>query len=156
MDKLKVSTANLVILVAGGVMLIASFLAFNKISLPSVSVGGIKIGGTHSYSAWSRHFFLIATIPALLGVVMAAHVAVDVFASGVKPPEKVLGLDWNQIHLVLGLQATIMMLAFLIQSTSPLDKGIGLFLMLLAAIALLVGAVLRMQEPASGSAPPGV
>ena len=73
-----------------------------------------------------------------------------------KPPEKVLGLDWNQIHLVLGLQATIMMLAFLIQSTSPLDKGIGLFLMLLAAIALLVGAVLRMQEPASGSAPPGV
>jgi hypothetical protein len=155
MDKLKLSTANLVILVAGGVMLIASFLAFNKISLPSVSVGGIKIGGTHSYSAWASHFFLIATIPALLGIVMAVHVAVDAFASGVKPPEKVLGLDWNQIHLVLGLQATIMMLAFLIQSTSPLDKGIGLFLMLLAAIALLVGAVLRMQEPASGSAPPG-
>jgi hypothetical protein len=154
MDKLKVSTANLVILVAGVMMLIASFLAFNKLSLPSISVGGIKIGGTQSYSAWSSHFFLIATIPALLGIVMAVQVAVTAFAPGVQLPEKVLGLTWNQIHLVLALQATIMMLAFLIRDTSPLDKGIGLFLMLLAAIALLVGAVLRMQESKSGSAPP--
>ena len=50
--------------------------------------------------------------------------------------------------------ASLMMLAFLIQDTHPLDKGIGLFLMVLAAIALLVGAVLRMQESRSGSAPP--
>ena len=156
MDKLKISTANLVILVAGAVMLIASFLAFNKFSLPSISVAGLKIGGTQSFNAWSSHFFLIATIPALLGAVMAAQVALSAFAPGVQLPERVLGLTWNQIHLVLGLQATIMMLAFLVQSTTPLDKGIGLFLMLLAAIALLVGAVLRMQEPASGSAPPGV
>jgi hypothetical protein len=146
MDKLKLSTANIVILVAGVVMLIASFLAFNKVSLPSFNEGGIHIGGSHSYSAWSSHFFLIATIPALIGIVMAAHVAVTAFAPQVKLPEKVLGLTWTQIHLVLGFQATIMMLAFLIQSTSPLDKGIGLFLMLIAAIALLVGAVLRMQE----------
>jgi hypothetical protein len=146
MDKLKLSTANIVILVAGVVMLIASFLAFNKVSLPSFNEGGIHIGGSHSYSAWSSHFFLISTIPALIGIVMAAHVAVTAFAPQVKLPETVLGLTWTQIHLVLGFQATIMMLAFLIQSTSPLDKGIGLFLMLIAAIALLVGAVLRMQE----------
>ncbi len=147
MDKLKLSTANIVILVAGVVMLIASFLAFNKISIPSFNSGGVKFGGgSHSYSAWSSHFFLIATIPALIGIVMAAHVAVVGFAPQVKLPEKVLGLTWNQIHLVLGFQATMMMLAFLIQSTSPLDKGIGLFLMLIAAVALLVGAVLRMQE----------
>ena len=56
MDKLKVSTANLVILVAGAVMLIASFLAFNKISLPSFDIGGKNLGGgSHSYSAWSSH-----------------------------------------------------------------------------------------------------
>jgi len=87
---------------------------------------------------------------------LAAHVAVVAFAPGVHMPERVLGFTWTQIHLVLGFQATIMMLAFLIQSTTPLDKGIGLFLMLLAAIALLVGAVLRMQEQPSGSAPPAV
>ena len=39
MDKLKLSTANIVILVAGVVMLIASFLAFNKISTPVVQQG---------------------------------------------------------------------------------------------------------------------
>ena len=82
---------------------------------------------------------------------MAAQVALVAFAPGVNLPDRVLGFTWTQIHLVLGFQATIMMLAFLIQSTSPSDKGIGLFLMLLAAIALLVGAVLRMQEQPSGS-----
>jgi hypothetical protein len=150
MDKLKLSTANLIIIVGGAVMLIASFLAFNKFSTASFNVGGVHVGGTVTYSAWSSHYLLIATIPALLGIVMAAQVAVAAFASGVKLPERVLGLTWNQIHLVLAFQATIMMLAFLIQDTNPLDKGIGLFLMLLAAIALLVGAVLRMQEKPSG------
>ena len=71
-------------------------------------------------------------------------------------PDRLLGLSWTQIHLVLGFQATIMMLAFLIQDTKPLDKGIGLYLMLLAAIALLVGAVLRMQEQPSGYTPPSL
>jgi len=151
MDKLKLSTANLIIIVGGVVMLIASFLAFNKFSRASFDVAGVHVGGTVSYSAWSSHYFLIATIPALLGIVMAAQVAIDGFASGVKLPERVLGLTWNQIHLVLAFQATIMMLAFLIQDTSPLDKGLGLFLMLLAAIALLVGAILRIQEKPSGT-----
>jgi hypothetical protein len=156
MDKLKLSTANLVILVAGVVMLIASFLAFNKFSRPSVTIGNVHIGGTVSYSAWSSHYFLIATIPALIGIVMAAHVALTAFAPQVKLPDQVLGLTWTQIHLVLGFQATIMMLAFLIQDTSVLSKGIGLFLMLIAAIGLLVGAVLRMQEKPSGSTPPAL
>ena len=145
MDKLKVSTANLVILVAGAVMLIASFLDFQKLKYASLHA---------SYSAWSSHFFLIATIPALIGLVMAAQVAIEGFAPGVRLPDRLLGLSWTQIDLVLGFQATIMMLAFLIQDTGVLDKGIGLYLMLLAAIALLVGAVLRMQESRSGSAPP--
>ncbi len=147
MDKLKLSTANLVILVAGVVILIASFLDFYK-SKGSVTVNGITfhVSASVGGNAWSTGAFLIATIPALIGVVMAAQVAVAAFASGVKLPEKVLGLSWTQIHLVLGFQATIMMLAFLIRSTGGVDKGIGLFLMLIAAIALLVGAVLRMRE----------
>jgi len=157
MDKLKLSTANLVILIAGAVMLIASFLAFHKISSPSITLGGVHIGGgSKSYNAWSTGHFLISTIPALLGIVMAAQVAIVAFASGVKLPEKVLGLSWNQIHLVLGFQATIMMLAFLVQDTGSLDKSVGLYLSLLAAIALLVGAILRMQERPAGTTPPAI
>ncbi|HUI50010.1 MAG TPA: hypothetical protein VL119_15060 [Acidimicrobiia bacterium] len=152
MDKVKLSAGNLTILIAGVVILIASFLAFDKISLPSFDEGGIHIGGgTHSFSAWSSHYFLIATIPALLGVVMALHVALVAFAPQVSMPGSVLGFSWNQVHLILAGQATIMMIAFLIQDRG-LDRGIGLYLMLLAAIALLIGAILRIQE--RGSAPP--
>jgi hypothetical protein len=147
MDKLKISPANLVILIAGGVMLIASFLAFHKISVPSFDVGGAHIGGgTKSYNAWSTGHFLIATIPALLGVVMAVHVALETYAPNVSLPERVLGFTWTQVYLIFALQATVMMLAFLIQNLSPLDRGIGLYLMLIAAIALLVGTVMRIQE----------
>jgi hypothetical protein len=146
MDKVKLSPANIVILVAGVVMLIASFLAFIKFTTASFDIGGQHFGGSVSRSAWSSGNFLIATIPALIGVVMAAHVAVVAFAPQVRLPERILGLTWNQVHIILGFQATIMMLAFLIRSTGGGDKGIGLFLMLIAAIALLVGAVLRMQE----------
>jgi hypothetical protein len=146
MDKIKLSPGNLVILIAGAVMLIGSFLAFNKIDIPTISSGGVKFGGSVSFSAWSRGHFLIATIPALLGILMAAEVAIAAFASGMKLPERVLGFSWTQIHLILGFQATIMMLAFLIQDSPFGDKGIGFFFMLIAAIALLVGAILRMQE----------
>jgi len=131
MDKLR--TPNLVILISGAVMLIASFLPFTET-------------GSHSSSAWGKYYFLIATIPALLGIAMAVQVALVAYAPQVKLPEKVLGFTWTQVHLVGGFQATIMMVAFLLQDTGGLGKGIGLYLMLLAAIGSLTGAVLRMQE----------
>ena len=162
MDKLKASPGNLVIIVAGALMLIASFLDFNKYSSSgtTVTVGGqtIHVGGSASvsYSAWGSHEFLIATIPVLLGVIMAVHVALVVFAHNVNLPERVLGFTWTQIHLVLAGQATLMMLAFLIRDTSPLGRGIGMYLMLIAAIALLVGAILRAREPQSSAPPPAI
>jgi hypothetical protein len=137
MDKLKISAANLLILVAGAVMLIASFLPFYKLSFGSFS---------KSFNAWSHGNFLIATIPALLGVVMALHVALETYAPQVSLPDRVLGFTWTQVHLILALQATIMMLAFLVRNVSPFERGIGLFLMLISAIALLVGAGMRMQQ----------
>src|SRR4051794_1396940 len=140
MDKLKLSTANLVILISGVVILIASFLAFRTFDSDF---------GSHSFNAWSNGSFIIATIPALLGAVMALHVALEGFAPQVNMPDSVLGFTWTQVHLVLAFQATIMMLAFLIEDTGALGKGIGLYLMLIAAIGLLVGAVLRMQEKAA-------
>ena len=59
-------------------------------------------------------------------------------------PDKLLGLSWDQVHLALGFQATLMMLAFLIRSKGGFDFGIGFWLMLLSAIALLVGAIIRV------------
>jgi hypothetical protein len=136
----KLTPANIVILAAGVVILIGSFLAFYKIDFG---------GASQSFSAWSSDaaLFGIATLPALFGVVMALQVALTAFAN-VNLPDRVLGLTWNQIHVALGFQATIMMLAFLIRDKSILDFGIGFFLMLIAAVALLVGAVMREREAA--------
>ncbi len=131
MDKLR--PPNLVILISGAVMLIASFLPFTET-------------GSHSSSAWGKYYFLIATIPALLGIAMAVQVALVAYAPHVKLPEKVFGFTWTQVHLVGGFQATMMMLALFVRDNGGLSRGIGLYLMLLAAIGLLAGAVLRMQE----------
>ena len=143
MNKVKISPANIVILVAGVVILIASFLAFYKLEIPKQTLGNITIGGSTSYNAWSTGQFLIATLPALLGAVMAAHVVLAAF-SNVDLPETVLGLTWDQIHLALGFQAALMMIAFLIRSNPYSSFGIGFWLMLVAGVALLVGAIMRV------------
>ena len=145
----KLSPANIVILAAGAVMLIASFLSFYELSI---------LGHSVSFTAWSGAdgfgIFGVATVVVLCGVVMAAQVGVDAFAAGVDIPDKPLGLTWDQVHLALGFQATFMMIAFLIRSNGPLDFGIGFWLMLLSSIALFVGAIMRMNE--AGSKPRAV
>jgi hypothetical protein len=141
----KLTPANWVIVIAGAVILIGSFLPFYKADSP--------LGGTDSLNAWSSGLFLIATLPALLGVLMAVQVALVAFAN-TSFPERVLGLTWDQVHLALGFQITLMMIFFLIRDPNfglgnlGVDRGIGLFVMLLAAIALLVGAIMRTREAA--------
>jgi len=136
----KLSLANGVILAAGVVMLIASFLDFY--TFPSSA-------GSNSFNAWSGGngfgIFGIATVVVLCGIVMAAQVGITAFANGVNVPDRVLGLSWDQIHLALGFQAAVMMLAFLARSkVASLSFGIGFWFMLLAGISLSVGAVMRV------------
>jgi hypothetical protein len=129
--------ATWVILGGAVVMLLGSFLDFYKFDAFGVSEGR---------NAWSGDLFLpLSLIPLLCALLMAAHVALTTFAD-VKFPDRVLSLGWNQIHLALGFQAALMMIAWLLTSKGPFDAGIGLWLMLLSGIALAVGAVLRQQE----------
>jgi hypothetical protein len=132
----KLTPGNLVILVAGVAILLGSFLPF------------YKFAGT-SFNAWSTDVFLfgVATLPALLGVIMAAQVALTAFANA-NLPRRVLGFTWDQIHVAFGFQATVTMVAFFVRDKTILDFGIGFFLMLLASIALLVGAIMRQREVA--------
>ena len=135
------SPANLVTIGAGLFMLLASFMTFYKFS---------ALGTSGEFSAWSSTlFFPVSIIPVVFGVVLAAHAGITSFAPQVKVPEKLFGFEWNQVHLVLGAQSTIMMLAFFLQNRGPyFGLGTGFLLMLLASIGLLVGAVLRTREPA--------
>jgi hypothetical protein len=137
----KLTPGNIVILVSGVVIFLASFLSFYKVS---------GFGGTLDWNAWKGspvYLFGVATIPAVLGLIMAIVVAVQAFAN-VNLPDRVLGFTWDQVHVALGFQAAITMIAFLVRDKSVLDFGIGFFLMLIAAIALLVGAIMRQREGA--------
>jgi hypothetical protein len=143
----KLTPANIVILAGGAVILIGSFLPFYKFSLPDLGLG--IGGGDQTFSAWSSDAFLfgVATLVVLIGVIMALQVALTAFAN-VRLPDRVLGMTWDQIHVALGFQATVMMIAFLVRDKGVFDFGIGFFLMLVAAIALLVGAIMRQRESA--------
>lgn len=147
MNKAKLTPASSVILAGGVIMLIGSFLPFYEFSI---------LGVSRSWNAWSSFtnlfLFPLTTLIVVFGVVMAVQVALATFAPGTSLPDRPLGFTWDQVHLVLAFQVAIMMLAYLIRDKGRLDWGAGFWLMLLAAIALLAGAILRTRDTAG--APP--
>jgi hypothetical protein len=134
-NRTKLSPANIVILAAGVVMLIASFMSFYRLPFP---------GGAVTANAWDRGLFLIATLPVLLGGFMALQVGLVAFGR-IDMPNRLLGLTWDQVHLVLALQCVVLMLAFWAEARPPtVTFGAGFWLMFAAAIALVVGALMRI------------
>jgi len=143
-NRVKLSPANVVILAAGVVILIGSFMAFYKVSV----AGSCSV----SVNAWDRGQFMIATLPALLGTFMALQVGLVAFGH-IDMPNRLLGLTWDQVHLVLSLQAALLMLSFFarMRPSATFDTfriettlGIGFWLMLVAAIGLVAGAFMRI------------
>jgi hypothetical protein len=139
----RLAPADIVTLVGGALMLIGSFLAFY--TLPGFTVGTVKVG-SQSFSAWSRGNFGIVTVVVICGVAMAGQVALSTWATGVNLPPRPLGMRWDQVHLALGFQTAIMMLAFLARNRQGLDLGIGFWMMLISAIVLFVGAIMRVNR----------
>jgi hypothetical protein len=123
--------AEVTILVAGGVMLIASFLDF--------------AGET---SVWGRFVFPVATLLPLYGVMMAVQVALTTLAR-VRLPHRVIGFTWEQVHLLLGLFAGAMAVGWLISDVT--QKGIGFWLEVAGGIALAVGAIRLQRERHTGA-----
>ena len=135
-----------IVMMAGGVVcLLFSFLAFYKF-------------GSVSRSAWGSGLFPIATYVALFGLIVGGSVALMKFAN-VSLPDPILGFSWKQIRLALSLFAGLLMLGYLIVDKGGLDFGIGFWLMLLGAIALVAGAVMETigfdPQAAKGGAAPG-
>lgn len=137
------SPAALVLIGAGIVILIGSFLA-------------VASSDGESKSAWGEGFFPLYTLPALLGVIVAAQVAATEFAGARLP--SLLGMSWSKIRLACSGWALVMMVCFLIGHSvvaeADIGKGAGFWIMLIAAIGLVVGSVMREQEASSPGAPP--
>jgi hypothetical protein len=123
---------EIVIMASGAVALIFSFFDFYD----NVFGGGV--------SAWSSSLFPLATYIAIIGVIMAAQVALTKFAN-VSLPDRVLGFTWPQLHIALGFFTVLIAVGFLIVDLGP-DKAIGFWISLIASIGLLVGAILLSKE----------
>jgi hypothetical protein len=122
---------EIVIMVAGLVMLLASFLDFSG-----------------KQSSWQRPWFPLATLLPLYGVIMAVQIVITRFGN-VKLPARVAGFTWEQILLALGVMAALMALGWLI--TNTFKKDVGLWLEVLGGIALAVGAVMIQRERNTGA-----
>jgi len=125
------TTGELTILVAGGVMLAASFFDFYP-----------------GASAWAKYVFPVATLLPIYGVIMALEVGLSALAR-VKLPRRVAGFTWEQIHLVLGLMAGLMAVAWFVTDTGK--KPLGQWLEIAGGVALAVGALNLQRERHTGA-----
>jgi hypothetical protein len=125
---------------AGVVLLIGSFLPFYSFDVDIPGFAG------EDWSAWSNdlNLFPLATLVVLLGVATAARIAVNRFGTA---PDAAW-MRWGEYDLVLGVLASITTLAFIFRDLGDfaVDTGIGAWLMLIGAIALVVSAALRSRE----------
>ncbi|MGI9033676.1 MAG: hypothetical protein ACR2HY_08355 [Acidimicrobiales bacterium] len=128
----KLTTAEIVIVAAGAVALLFSFFPW------------YTYGSSHR-SAWSSGLFPLATLVPILGVVMLVQVLVDKF-SVVRLPSRVGDFTWEQIHLVAAIGAAVIVFCFLLLDRSPAGLGFGFYFAMLAAVALVVGAVMLRKE----------
>lgn len=134
----KVTPGEIVVMAAGGLALIASFLPFYT-------------GGGQSDSAWSTGLFPVATLVMLFALAAGALVALDKFTN-LSLAQGVLGIRLIQLVLALGFFAAILVLAFLVSERFGASLGVGYFLLLIAGIGSVVGGVLmRNERQAAGS-----
>ena len=132
--KKQITVASLVMGVGALVVFIFSFLTFYESSATSEI----------SSNAWGGDIGLapMTFLPVLLALVLLVLVILDL--TGVKLPDTVLTFTWKQIYVFLGVSTAGMMLGWLLTSPEGLDKGAGLILMLLGALAMAAGSIMNV------------
>ncbi len=152
----KFTASDIVILASAVVLVVASFLTWIDFGSPRLPIPqqalqqlGVDIPrGTQN--AWDH--FPGFVYPLIAGVIAGVQVIME----KVRPrmPGHVAGFSWTQIDLLLGIWALLSVIAVAFEDFGYGDKGIGLWLTLIAAAGLLVGAILRLNEPARATAEP--
>ena len=140
----KVTPGEIVVMAAGAVCLIFSFLPFFTVDFN---------GFSDDISAWGDGLFPVATLIVVFTVIAAGLVALTKFAN--MTITGFLGFGLVQLLIVCGFFAAVLALAYLVVDKGQYDFGFGYFLMLIGAIGSLVGAILVMNERKSAGAGPG-
>lgn len=143
MDLKKLTTANWILGGSGVALFFFSFLPW------------FTLGGFGSRSAWSNLFSMLAVLLAMVTVVV---LVIDVLLEADLPE---LPIAMSQAYLVAsGIVLVLIILQLLVgDSVGPfdLDRGVGLWLGLLAGIGMVVGGVLEVQATdgtSNGKTPP--
>ena len=132
MDFSKLTKGDQILGVAGIVFIISSFLAWF-----SVSIGGF---GSVSASGWDVGF-LWARLPVLIVVAMLVWVGLRLFSS-VKLPSEIPALFLAGGALVFLLP----LLKLIVGEDGPVDRGIGLFIAVLAGAGVAFAGFLKFTE----------
>jgi hypothetical protein len=140
----KVTPGEIVIMVAGAVCLIFSFLPFFTLDIA---------GFDDDISAWGEGLFPVATLIVAFTVIAAVLVVLTKFAN--MTITGFLGFGLVQLLLALSFFAAILALAYLMVDKGEYDFGFGYWLVLLGSLASVVGAVLVMNERRAAGTGPG-
>ncbi len=145
MDLSKLRRSDQIIAGSGIVLLIAAFLPWFSVDV-----------GFASASANAFDFFLVGTLPTILGVVMATQVILSRLTDVKLPEAKV---PMGRLHMILGIVvAALIWLKLLIGEEIgagfDADRSIGIFLAALASLGLVAGGVLANREAPESDASP--
>jgi hypothetical protein len=140
MERGRFSRGEWVVIAAGVVLFVASFLVWYR--LPGSAVLTPGVGRTAK--AWDQGLFPIAVIPALVGLLIATQVVVA-RTTEVRMPDRLAGLTLGQLRGVAAVFGVVIMVGELLTDHRAcrwrLAKGLGLWLSLLASILLLVATL---------------
>lgn len=145
MDLKKLTPGEMTIGVSGILLLIFSFFNWYDVSIDSVKIGGVEIGGGSIYSSngWGRPDAFFSVVAIIIGVVMAAHVIVDKLA-GVEMPERLGSIGWGVFYLAGGLIAFVFLLIKWLGNTDYVQ--FWFYLAILSSLGLAVGGFLTAKE----------
>lgn len=145
MDLSKLSTGDK--LVAGAALALFVSLFFPWFGVDFEGAGGFSASA--SASGYDAGGFLFAILPLLLALVMVGQIALARLAPQTKLPEP--PLPWGQVHLIAGgVALALVLLKFLIgedgEDVVDIGRKWGIFVSLLAVIALAAGGFLKKRE----------
>jgi hypothetical protein len=134
----QMSLGEKIIIIAGPLLLIDSFLPWYDVD---------TIIGSITRSGWESPGAIWSILAVLIGIVMAAQIAVARFTAAQMPalPE---GVSWARVHLGLGIAAALFVVIKLVNESSYL--GFGFYIGIVLVAALVAGGFLMFQEEQRG------
>jgi hypothetical protein len=135
------SMGEKMILPAGVVLFILGFLPWYSVDLGPL--------GTYTRSGWESPGAFWSILAILVGLAMAAVVALKAFGTATLP-DNVGGVTWPKIHLGGGVAALVLVLIKFLNENNSM--GFAFYLGIIAAAALAVGGLLMFREESAAAA----